>query len=115
MPFHERPVGKEKHRGQVSELRAAAWLLEQGYEVFRNISPFGDVDIVAIKDGVVRLFDVKSGYRGRSKKLGVEHITPMADGSFRIMSGLAKPRTITRELTPREIVLRQLAKSDSLD
>ncbi len=53
-------VCDQKHRGCVSELLAAAWLLGQGYEVFRNVSAHGAIDIVAIKDGEVTLIDVKT-------------------------------------------------------
>jgi Holliday junction resolvase-like predicted endonuclease len=38
-----------KHKGAHSELVACAWLLRQGYEVFRNISDRGIIDIIAIK------------------------------------------------------------------
>ncbi len=51
---------KQKHRGTLGELRAAAWLLEQGYDVFRNVSPFGDTDIIGIRDGKIERFDVKT-------------------------------------------------------
>lgn len=37
---------KQKHRGTNSELRACLWLQENGYEVFKNISPHGEVDII---------------------------------------------------------------------
>lgn len=51
----------QKHKGARSELLACAWLLERGYEVFRNISPHGPIDLVAIKDGKdIFYFDVKS-------------------------------------------------------
>lgn len=50
----------KKHTGAKSELLACAWLLSQGYEVFRNVSPFGDVDIVALQNGASFLFDVKT-------------------------------------------------------
>jgi Holliday junction resolvase-like predicted endonuclease len=53
-----------KHVGARSELIACAWLLAEGYEVFRNISPCGLVDIIALKDGKTFFFDVKTG-RGR--------------------------------------------------
>ncbi len=36
-----------KHRGACSELIACTWLLQQGYEVFRNVSPYGAIDIIA--------------------------------------------------------------------
>jgi len=52
----------KKHRGALSELHAVAWLLEQGYEVFRNVSQHGPADIIAVNfDTGERLFiDVKS-------------------------------------------------------
>lgn len=99
---------EEKHRGAYSELKAAAWLLEQGFDVFRNVSPYGKVDLVAIKDGVIRCFDVKTSYRGGCINEGVEHLSAMADGSFKIM-GARRPRSQVRPATPREIVLQKLA------
>lgn len=50
----------QKHKGGHSELVACAWLLGNGYEVFRNVSQHGAIDVVAICDGVIRLFNVKS-------------------------------------------------------
>lgn len=35
-----------KHKGALAELHACAWLLKQGYEVFRNISQHGVVDLI---------------------------------------------------------------------
>jgi Holliday junction resolvase-like predicted endonuclease len=50
-----------KHRGAYNELTACLWLLKQGYEVFRNVSPHGLTDIVAIKGKEVHRIDVKKG------------------------------------------------------
>lgn len=51
----------DKHRGAKSELAAALWLMEQGFEVFRNVSPHGAADIVAIaRDGSFIKVDVKT-------------------------------------------------------
>lgn len=47
-------------RGDISELIACTWLLEKGHEVFRNVSSTGPIDIIAVKEGTVRLIDVKS-------------------------------------------------------
>jgi len=53
-------------KGAKYELLACAWLLEQGYEVFRNVAPVGKGDLVIWKNGTTPiLVDVKSG--GRSK------------------------------------------------
>lgn len=54
------PVGLGKHKGAHSELIACAWLLSQGYEVFRNVSAFGLTDVIAQKGGRILLLDVKS-------------------------------------------------------
>jgi len=47
-------------KGAHSELIACVWLMGQGYEVYRNISPSGPIDIIAIKDNIISKFDVKS-------------------------------------------------------
>jgi hypothetical protein len=49
-----------KHRGAHSELTACLWLLEQGYEVFRNISQHGIVDVVAFRGDEILKIDVKT-------------------------------------------------------
>ena len=49
----------QKHRGGWAELVACAWLLELGYEVFRNVSAVGPIDMVAIKGKETLLIDVK--------------------------------------------------------
>ena len=65
--------------GDIAELYAITWLWDEGYEVFHNAGCTGAVDIVAIKDNQVHLFDVKMltyskprGYhlikKGRTKK-----------------------------------------------
>lgn len=49
-----------RYSGDKSELLACAWLIGEGYEVFRNVAARGPIDIVAIKDGVVLKLDVKT-------------------------------------------------------
>jgi hypothetical protein len=48
--------GKKGARG---ELLASAWLMKQGYEVFRNLSPNGAADLVAYRDNEFTRIDVK--------------------------------------------------------
>ena len=57
-----------KHKGAHSELIACAWLLTQGYEVFRNVSGDGLTDVIAQKGGRILLLDVKSGGTPLSKE-----------------------------------------------
>jgi hypothetical protein len=54
---------ERKHLGGRNELLACVWLLNQGYEVFRNVSQHGETDLIATKDGHVYFFDVKKGAR----------------------------------------------------
>lgn len=56
----------KKHKGAYGELIACAWLLRNGYEVFRNVSPHGYADIVAVKDGIATFIDVKTGRERKS-------------------------------------------------
>ena len=57
-----------KH-GDIAEARARAYLLEEGYEVFHNVSWNGDIDFVAIKGDEIKKIDVKirSTSSGRSR------------------------------------------------
>lgn len=55
-----------KHKGAHSELIASAWLLRQGYEVFRNVSQHGRVDIIAIRNNEIIYIDVKTDAPSRT-------------------------------------------------
>lgn len=56
-----------KHLAAHSELVACAFLLRDGFEVFRNISDRGQADLVAWKDGKLWPVDVKSGSGGAAR------------------------------------------------
>lgn len=49
-----------KHKGTRAEYLACAWLLGEGYEVFRNISPFGEADLIAVRGSHKIEIDVKT-------------------------------------------------------
>ncbi len=51
-----------KHKGALAELLAISWLLKQGYEVYRNVSPHGLCDIIGEKNDKIIKIDVKTGY-----------------------------------------------------
>ncbi len=57
--MHSRTETPQKHRGALGELAASVWLLERGYEVFRNVSSHGAIDLIAIRHGEIFKFDVK--------------------------------------------------------
>lgn len=46
-------------KGASAELKAAAWLIDQGWEVFWNVTPSGPIDLVAVRDGETVYIDVK--------------------------------------------------------
>jgi hypothetical protein len=53
---------KKSINGAASELKAAAWLMEQGYEVYRNVSQHGQNDLVVYdkETGEFKGYDVKT-------------------------------------------------------
>ncbi len=55
-------------KGAVAEYMAANWLLSKGYEVFKNLTPTGKVDIIAWKGEEMHLIDV--ALCSRSKRTG---------------------------------------------
>jgi Holliday junction resolvase-like predicted endonuclease len=61
---------QRKHKGALAELGASTWLLNEGYEVFRNVSQHGAVDIIARHPvpGAILLIDVKTGPLGETKR-----------------------------------------------
>ncbi|UOF78619.1 hypothetical protein [Bacteriophage sp.] len=68
MPVHRvkphDPTLSHSVRGAQAELLACAWLLQHGYEVFRNVSPSGEFDLAVRRPGATtaELIDVTNGY-----------------------------------------------------
>ncbi len=54
-------------RGRLGEDAAASWLKQQGYKVVErnvNLLPYGELDIVAEKEGCIHFFEVRTAKRG---------------------------------------------------
>lgn len=51
--------------GDIAEYKAIVWLLDKGYEVFKNVGATGDVDLVVLKDSTFTKIDVKTVRYGR--------------------------------------------------
>jgi len=60
---HSITVNEKNRIGDISEHKAVVWLLEQGYEVFRNECCSGPIDIIAlnIETQEILKIDVKTG------------------------------------------------------
>lgn len=78
-----------KHKGCVAELVASAALLQDGYEVHRNLSQHGHVDLVATRDGEILKLDVKTAAKtGRAAlseeqvKAGIRAVLVRLDGTI---------------------------------
>lgn len=89
---------EKRHKGALAELRAAAWLFELGYQVFRNLSSHGAIDIIGMKEGKIEFFDVKSFNGGNlpyakpeAAALGIKFILAKPDGSFEIVIPAERP------------------------
>lgn len=50
--------------GDLAEYRAMLWLLERGYEVYKNVNCTGKIDMIAKKDGEIIFIDVKTLSKG---------------------------------------------------
>lgn len=61
--------------GDLAEFYAVTWLWDQGYEVFLNPGSSGVIDMIAWKDGEIKLIDVKS--RGNTKYSRGRQRTPL--------------------------------------
>jgi len=48
--------------GAITELKVSSWLMENGYAVFRALSPSCFCDLIAIKDGESMNIEVRTGY-----------------------------------------------------
>jgi len=105
-PIERQDSMHPKHIGARNELLACAWLLAQGYEVFRNVSNHGIVDIVGMQGGGFTRFDVKTAGVGL-RRLSPEQIAANvhllivhSDGSCQIIPPEIQPRRFTHCLGP---------------
>ena len=84
---------KHKHKGARNELAAVCWLLDQGYEVFRNVSQHGAIDIIAIRGIEILSIDVKA-YNARPSveqlEREVQWLIP-TEGGFEMVAPMTKP------------------------
>ena len=54
------PLKTANRKGDLAEYYAVTWLWDNGYEVFRNAGCTGPIDLIAYKDGVTTVVDVKT-------------------------------------------------------
>ena len=65
-------LNKKHQKGVLNEQRAILYLIKKGFTVFQNLFGRGNVDIDAIKDNKVKLYDVKSvSVRKTGKQKGI--------------------------------------------
>ncbi len=70
-----RRLTRDKHKGAISELIACAWLLKEGWEVFRNTSAHGPADLVLWRPSTneIRFVDVNTAIKS-SRAVGYKQI-----------------------------------------
>ena len=66
-------ASRKADRGAMSELVAAADLLEQGFEVYRNVSPQGSADLIIRRKDVLLSVEVRTAQK--DIKTGHVHCT----------------------------------------
>lgn len=55
--------------GAVSELMVSSTLMQQGWSVFRSLSPCCFCDLIAIKEGKVKMLEVRTGIKSVTGKI----------------------------------------------
>lgn len=92
----------KKHVGARNEMVACTWLLNQGYEVFRNVSPVGEIDVIAKRGDELLLLDVKGihlnvdGYASATSNrltpeqvaAGVKRLNVFSDGTCELIDNV---------------------------
>lgn len=65
-----------ERRGRGAELIAALWLMAKGYRILgrRQRTPFGEVDLAALRNGVLVIVEVKAR---KTREAGLYAVTPM--------------------------------------
>ncbi len=89
---------KTKHQGDRNELLATVWLMDRGFEVYRNVSSRGPIDIIALRGQEIYKLDVKKCQKGGSPPLtpeqrsrGVQLLVVYDDGHCEIVPISSKP------------------------
>ena len=74
------PIEDSKSRkGDIAELCAFRWLWDQGYEVFKNLGCSGAIDLIAFKNGDIKLIDVKTLWKRKKTSKSVSAYTSSGD------------------------------------
>lgn len=61
--FEDKKPIPSSRKGDVAEFYAVTWLWDHGYEVFVNAGCTGPIDMIAYKDGLTILIDVKTTHQ----------------------------------------------------
>lgn len=63
-----------RSKGNIAEMRACKYIFEEGYSIVEQnfYSRFGEIDIIAIKEGVLHFIEVKSALE---YELAIQNIT----------------------------------------
>lgn len=93
------------NRGAVSELIAAADLLNNGFEIFRALSQHCSCDLIAMKDNVMHRIEVRTGtvYKG-SGKLNFPYNSRRDEGRFDVLAVVVDSGRITY-MSPNRAIL----------
>jgi hypothetical protein len=63
-------MNSKAHTGACGELFVSQYFLEKGFEVLRNVSPTGPIDLVVYKNGKLIAIDVKTTTTAYTRKDG---------------------------------------------
>lgn len=78
-------IGKVNEIGAINEMRAAIWLMEQGYHVFSNVMGSGPADLIAWcpKTDKTLKIDVKTARRYQKKDGTIQYNTSLSGEKYK--------------------------------
>lgn len=82
LTIYDKEISKSTF-GAASELLAATDLIQNGFDVFRNLSPNGPCDLIAMKDGVLLRIEVKSAPHTKEYWYDVLAVVSQKDGTVK--------------------------------
>lgn len=92
--------------GAANELSVAADLIRRGYDVFRNMSPNGQTDLLAMRDGIVLRVQVKSAHVARAESNDVLAVYKQGNLTYKILHFDAAARQLEESFTGKPLSVR---------
>jgi hypothetical protein len=101
----------KKHAGAKNEHLGIAHLLSEGYEVFRNVSQHGLIDVLALRDGKILRADIKGVQARKDGSLRRGRLSREQIAAEIISIAVHPDNSVHIDLAPRRVATSSRAKA----